>query len=324
MRKQKAKRILWAFDPFETELTLEKTAVSDVVKLAERMNAAIEPVYVFTPFLGIETINPKEVANRIVDQFKKLAIKISEPTVLINRSSSLSRGVEVFTDYAISTAAPLIVVSSHGRRGLARMVFGSFAEALLTIAKVPLLFLSRDEAQDVGDFDKALFATDFSTVSETAFDTFLKEAKGLFKELIIYHDISFSAEMLTYGTFAGVGAPLSGHLLADHLEWAKEEAKSYVKKATKKGFLAVAVLEESPPNPAQSIVQKARTSGVDLVVMASQAGPAATVLLGSNARAVFRSGEFAVWAYGPRCFEKTSGRSKQFRGRVPTVGSVRI
>ncbi|MCE2790862.1 MAG: universal stress protein [Planctomycetota bacterium] len=53
------------------------------------------------------------------------------------------------TDYAQEVAADLIVISSHGRRGLSRLFMGSVAERVVRLAQVPVLVL-RGPA-DAGD-----------------------------------------------------------------------------------------------------------------------------------------------------------------------------
>lgn len=45
------------------------------------------------------------------------------------------------TDYAQEIGAELIVISSHGRRGLSRLFMGSVAERVVRLAQVPVLVL---------------------------------------------------------------------------------------------------------------------------------------------------------------------------------------
>lgn len=45
------------------------------------------------------------------------------------------------TDYAQEIGAELIVISSHGRRGLSRLFMGSVAERVVRLAHVPVLVL---------------------------------------------------------------------------------------------------------------------------------------------------------------------------------------
>ena len=45
------------------------------------------------------------------------------------------------TDYAQEVGAELIVISSHGRRGLSRLFMGSVAERVVRLAQVPVLVL---------------------------------------------------------------------------------------------------------------------------------------------------------------------------------------
>lgn len=54
------------------------------------------------------------------------------------------------TDYAQEINAELIVISSHGRRGLSRLFMGSVAERVVRLAQVPVLVL-RGPAESEAD-----------------------------------------------------------------------------------------------------------------------------------------------------------------------------
>jgi nucleotide-binding universal stress UspA family protein len=67
---------------------------------------------------------------------------LSVDTVLLDNSAG--RVAEIVADEAASWGADLIVLGTHGRRGVGRLILGSDAEQVLRLAPVPVL-LVRDK-----------------------------------------------------------------------------------------------------------------------------------------------------------------------------------
>jgi nucleotide-binding universal stress UspA family protein len=55
---------------------------------------------------------------------------------------------EVVADAATRFKADLIVVGTHGRRGLGRMMLGSGAEQIIRLAPVPVLVIRHNEPKN--------------------------------------------------------------------------------------------------------------------------------------------------------------------------------
>jgi nucleotide-binding universal stress UspA family protein len=70
------------------------------------------------------------------------AAGLSVDTVLLDNTSG--RVAEIVADEAASWGADLIVLGTHGRRGVGRLILGSDAEQVLRLAPVPVL-LVRDK-----------------------------------------------------------------------------------------------------------------------------------------------------------------------------------
>jgi nucleotide-binding universal stress UspA family protein len=58
------------------------------------------------------------------------------------------RLAEVVADAASRFKADLIVVGTHGRRGIGRMMLGSGAEQIIRLAPVPVLVIRHSEKND--------------------------------------------------------------------------------------------------------------------------------------------------------------------------------
>jgi nucleotide-binding universal stress UspA family protein len=72
---------------------------------------------------------------------------LSVDTVLLDNSAG--RVAEIVADEAASWGADLIVLGTHGRRGVGRLILGSDAEQVLRLAPVPVL-LVRDKTAAKG------------------------------------------------------------------------------------------------------------------------------------------------------------------------------
>lgn len=291
----RTKLILWAFDPFEPHPPVNSKTLGETSERLRRFNAVIEPVYVAYKASQGEI----DLENTLMGELKKYPLALRPARMIPCEGSTAAKAVGALVEYAESCGTALIVVTSHGRQGLARMTFGSFAEALLASSKVPLYFLNRHRTPDSVKIGTALFATDFSKHCQRAFAHFLKLASGMIDELIVYHDMNFIYEMTAYGSMYGMDFPVSQTFVDEQIRWVQEEARRWVAKARRRGFRAAAVIQERH-DISESILNEAKSRGAGLIVLASQAGPVSSLILGSHARAVFRAGEIPVLAYGPR------------------------
>lgn len=313
------KQVLWAYDPFERDLTIDRKTIIELAASLKQMGAAITPVHIFTPTSSGERFSLSSISGLIQEQFKQWPIEIERPVVLINPSRSVGKAIELFSDYANKVKADLILVTSHGRRGFERMAFGSFAETLLRTAKKPVLFLNHDSRVAHSSLQKVFWATDFSKECEAAFRHFISHAHGFCSEIIIYHEVNLALEMTAIGMYGamGVPAPITADARAEQEKWAKGEAKKWIRRANKAGFVASAIVHEGY-DLTRTISEEAIKNNIGLVVMAAHSTPLEVLLMGSHAKAVFRSGVLPVWVYGPRCFERTSNIKLRDRNNKAT------
>jgi nucleotide-binding universal stress UspA family protein len=315
--KHDVKRVLWAFDPFEKEIECDPATVAELGAIFKKLNVMVEPVYVFTPTAG-DGFTYSAIAQKIEQLFQRWPVQIATPTILTNVSSSMRKGVLTFAQYAATTKADLVIVTSHGRKGFSRMTFGSFAENLLKITKVPLLFLNRVSRPHNASFHRTLFATDFSHNNKRAFQHFLSLGSKFCSEVLLYHELNFSIEFVTAGMYGamGVPSPIIGDVIGDQTKWAKTEAKKWLRIADKWGVGAKALFENGY-DLSMSILKEAIDQQAGMIVMAAQSGPLESLMVGSHARQVFRAGELPVWIYGPLQFEKNAGiQSKRIAENV--------
>jgi nucleotide-binding universal stress UspA family protein len=304
-----ANTIVWAIDPFE-KTTPNKALVQKINGLFLKSKFQIKPAYVL-PLPALKTgefpeeerllnevAEAKETSEKYLQNLGVTDVKID---VLPVRHSGLKTKVEQILSFAEKQKATCLMLSSHGRSGIPRLMMGSFAEALLALSPYPLLFLP-DASIKMSDSTKnprAFFTTDFSSLSKKAFDKFLPSARALKLDLILFYSVSLPSIALE-GDY-GVPIVLPDNYFSSQVEWAQQKGTLWLKEAQVLGLNARFVVKDSGigPNTAQVILHMAKHEEADMIVMTSTSSESSSVILGSVAREVFRSRTFPVWVYGP-------------------------
>lgn len=297
------KRVIWSIDPFESGLPIDPATIKDISLWAEEKRIEIEPVYVFSPVTMTEMLATEKIEKQIASTLSACNILTKAPKAILNPMHTTASSVTCLLDHAEKTGAGLIMVSSHGRRGVPRMIFGSFAETLLSMSRFPILFLNQRTRLENASINKTLWATDFSKPCETAYHAFLSSSNGIAKEILLFHDVSLPIEMQTYFSRWDVGIPSIDDLWIESRFLAKDQADEWLKWAGSRGIRGDKIVNYKHDDITTDILSAARDNGAGLIVMASDASPFASVLFGSQARNVFRSGELPVWIYGPKFFQ---------------------
>ncbi|MFC7229852.1 universal stress protein [Salinirubellus salinus] len=121
----------------------------------------------------------------LVDEERVAAHLERECVLLVEEAAerARARGVEVVTDvecgspaneivdYAAASAADLVVMATHGRRGLDRLLLGSTTESVLRHAETPVLTVRPSEETRVAfPYRSVLVATDGSDAAGHALD----------------------------------------------------------------------------------------------------------------------------------------------------------
>ena len=143
------KRILVAVDGSTTS----DQALQEAIKLAKEINAQLRIVHVVDtmsvsldtefpdPLLFSQTMiaNGQSILRNAAAQAKQAGIPAE--THLIEIQTMGHRIPEAIAADAESWSADLIVICTHGRKGLSHLLLGSVAEGLMRIAQKPVLLI---------------------------------------------------------------------------------------------------------------------------------------------------------------------------------------
>lgn len=111
---------------------------SHAVDLAVRHDATLDVLHVT---LGEED----EAADDVTDAVDRVLADARDAGVDANTASLSGAAAERILDYVEDRGVDVVVMASHGRRGLNRAVDGSVAETVIRSAGVPVLVVPLDE-----------------------------------------------------------------------------------------------------------------------------------------------------------------------------------
>lgn len=130
--------------------------LAEAIKLAREQKAAIRLIHVVNELVVVATFESTIYSGELLTALREAGEKILEEA----RQQVAAAGIEVeavlleaFGGQAGQTIireaeqhhADLIVLGTHGRRGLSRMVMGSDAEYVVRLARVPVLLVRNVE-----------------------------------------------------------------------------------------------------------------------------------------------------------------------------------
>jgi len=188
---------------------------------------------------------------------------------------------EVIVETASNLGCELIVMGTHGRRGLSHLLLGSVAERVLRTSSVPVLTVRGSADIELPDVPRILVPHDFSEASAAAVRRAAAWANALSAEITLLHVV----EPVVYPEFYSVDV-LSDDLM-ERLVERSERALHSAADDLLEGVKPRIVVEVG--RAANTIVDHADPDRFDAVVMATRGlSGLEQVLLGSVAESVLR------------------------------------
>ena len=188
---------------------------------------------------------------------------------------------EAIVDTASTIGSDLIVMGTHGRRGISHLLLGSVAERVVRTSPVPVLTVRSDADIVLEGNTRILVPHDFSEASADALHRAAAWAKALGAEMTLLHVV----EPVVYPEFYSVDVlpdDLMGRLVARSEKALRTAATELL------GNVEVSVKVEVG-RAADTIVNEADPEHYDFVVMATRGlSGLEHILLGSVAEAVLR------------------------------------
>jgi nucleotide-binding universal stress UspA family protein len=124
----------------------------EAIRLAKNQSAALRVIHVVdrTAIIGVAEagMNPRPVLAKlarsgraVLEAARRSAKKLGVEAEVVLREPLSKRVADEVLSEAKKWRADLIVMGTHGRRGLRRLVLGSDAEQIVRLAEVPVLLV---------------------------------------------------------------------------------------------------------------------------------------------------------------------------------------
>ncbi|HXV10481.1 MAG TPA: universal stress protein [Burkholderiales bacterium] len=140
------KHILIAVDGSETS----RSALNDGLKLAGEQGAKVVLLHVYEPIVGSSSqgrvdltqamrAEGEQIVGAALEEARKAGVEAQSRVV----NAEGRRIASAIVEEANAAGIDLIVVGTHGRRGLEHLVLGSVAEGVARRAEVPVLLIRK-------------------------------------------------------------------------------------------------------------------------------------------------------------------------------------
>ena len=206
------------------------------------------------------------------------------------------RAWQCILEQAKAGGVDLIVMGTHGRHGLPRLVLGSVAEKVVRLSPVPVLTLrapdgehaAADRPPAVVPPQNILVATDFSPAAETALDQALELAEEVGAQVHVMH----AYQLPIIGFPDGVVIP-DAAIASRIIGWAEKELAECVARRKASSVKITSILEQADPR--EAVLTVARRISADLVVLGTHGRRGiARALMGSTAEGILRASPVPV------------------------------
>jgi nucleotide-binding universal stress UspA family protein len=118
-------------------------------------------------------------------EFEKLSSQFAQDKIEVHTAYGPGDIVPLVQNYIDEHQIDLLLMASHGSRGLNEWLFGSNAQKIIRHSACPALVVK--EGNDNVKFQKIAFATDYNVISEKAFWDVIKWAKLFDAEVNVVH-----------------------------------------------------------------------------------------------------------------------------------------
>jgi nucleotide-binding universal stress UspA family protein len=288
-------------------------ALPHTLHLAETYGAEVHLLHA----LVLHEADPSNISHRLPDM-EELYRVLEEHAETQMRSAIKEHGRASFSiksaqvraisaagailDYASENEIDLVVMGTHGRRGLRRLLLGSVAEEVVRLAPCPVLTVpEREDGTSAGRVERIVVPVDFSEHARLAVSYAIHLADAYGAELHLFHVV----DEVIYPDFYPPVLPSGGSITEELRDQSLERMRSLLS-----GFEAAeakAAVHVRAGRAAPEIADFAERQAADLVVIASHGLTGIShVLLGSVTEQLIRRAPcpvFTIKGFGRNLIE---------------------
>jgi nucleotide-binding universal stress UspA family protein len=297
---------------------LAEEALGAAASIARATDAEIELVLVhqampyagFTdaPWNAAHALEEEKYLGEIADELKSGAAIAVDPIILHGDV------VERICERARAGKADLIIMTSHGRTGLARAWLGSVADGVLRKSTLPVLMLrpvegKTDRRSASPMFKHILVPLDGSAMASAVLPSALdlaKSSNGRLSLLRVVQPVPLAVPDVTGPVMyaAAMQDTAATEYLVSGVERELNEQAQYLAQG---GFSDVETNVIVAPHVGQAIIDFAKDNKIDAIAMATRGRGASRLLVGSIADKVIRAGTLPMLLRRPIGVEENAG-----------------
>ncbi len=300
MKKKKPAPILLATE-FETGKRA-RSVQSTACALAEKLGTSLELIHAESlPNYPFKTSTYKPlIASYIKEAKLKLAAiagRLSVPATSTFLTGEPAR--KILSLAAKRNAYEMVVVGTHGRTGLSRLVLGSVAEEVIRNARIPVLTVG-PKAQEKVFFSSPkltlLISTGLTPNSSRAEEYGVDLARRLGARVIFFHSLRESLHPVLQTAFSVPNLqPQIVEFYEDMKAAAVKQLSARAAKSSKKGVPATYELNDKILSASEGVLSAAEHCDASLIVMGTHGRTAvAGAFLGRTARDVILGADVPV------------------------------
>jgi nucleotide-binding universal stress UspA family protein len=287
---------------------MAEQAVLVAVTLARRQGAALRLVHVHVP----QPADPIYVEGLpVIDDHLRTQRRHHELTYLERARDRLAAGVSAsvvlldgppaatLADHARATAATLIVMTTHGRRGFERAWLGSVAEEVIRTCPVPVLLVSARSEGAAGDFRRIVVPLDGSPLSEGILEHALHLAPLRSSAELVLIDVVQRAPSHTWLEDGPIASARAEQITATRVQEAQQYLDGVARTLTAEGA-RVQTRVRVASDVASAVVDATQAEEADLVALATHGRSGLKRLaLGSVAERIVRETTTPILVFRP-------------------------
>lgn len=276
-------------------------AASHALSLADACDATLHVLGVADVAGAAGVFDAGGVDSSFVEQLTERAAADTEAVATahdeVERAVVEGDPAEAIVDYAETNGIDMLVMGTHGRRGIRRLVAGSVTEQVLRLSPVPVFTVRRaDEITDgttpAAGYDQVLLPTDGSDPANHAVEHGIAIAEA-------YDATVHALNVVDVSAVAAQSDITPANAVLEQLRKQGEETTAAIADEARAAGLTAetAVLEAFPSG---GILDYADEHGIDCIVMGTHGRTGlGRVLLGSTAERTIRRAEMPVCAVPP-------------------------
>jgi len=301
------KKLIWGVDATTLKAPRLRQMARHLNRLTSGGEYCVEPVYVVSPAdlrlvaakLPLNMAEMQAALKRTLESgLNQLKIRnLLNPKVIHSPKLSVKAAVHALITEAKREGAEAIVVHTHSKTALDRILLGSFAETLALNTCMPAIIIS-PEAKAEGAIHTVLFPTDFSAESKQALNTLAAWASGKGKvRIILFHQLQYVGH---FGAVPMGAVPYPVYDIEAETKLKERTGVKWTAQLREKKLDAEFVIGRGVIAVDEGIRKAAQKHKADLIALASRSGAVESTLLGSVTRFIIRYSKLPVWVIHPK------------------------